>query len=90
MTKRSMQKMIAGARHDMGFSLQDVADRAGITKSHLWDLEQGRSVNPTVRTIHGLAEALCLPFASMAEGAINDALRPYDAKSCKLSRSHQP
>ncbi|HEY1980708.1 MAG TPA: helix-turn-helix transcriptional regulator [Xanthobacteraceae bacterium] len=73
-SKPSMKKTIAASRADFGFSLQDLAERAGITKSHLWDLEQGRSVNPTVKTIHGLAEALGHTFAYMAQGAINDAL----------------
>ena len=72
--KPSMKKTIASARADFGLSLQDLADRAGITKSHLWDLEQGRSVNPTVLTIHRLAEALSQTFGFLAEGARNDAL----------------
>jgi DNA-binding XRE family transcriptional regulator len=70
--KLSMRKMIADMRFDLGLSLQDVADRAGITKSHMWELEQGRAVNPTVRTVHGLAKALGIPFVSMAAGAMND------------------
>lgn len=74
MLKPSMKQTIAAARCDFGMSLQDLADRAGITKSHLWDLEQGRSLNPTVKTIHGLAEALGQTFAYLAQGAINDIL----------------
>lgn len=70
----SFKKTIAAARAESGFSLQQVADLAGITKSHLWDLEQGRSVNPTVKTIHGLSQALGQTFAYLAQGAINDAL----------------
>ena len=74
--KLSMRKMIADMRFDLGLSLQDVADRAGITKSHMWELEQGRAVNPTVRTVHGLAKALGIPFVSMAAGAMNDTEQP--------------
>jgi DNA-binding XRE family transcriptional regulator len=70
--KLSMRKMISDERSRLKLSLQDVADRAGITKSHMWELEQGRAVNPTVRTVHGLAKALGIPFVSMAAGAIND------------------
>ena len=70
--KLSMRKMIVDERARLKLSLQDVADRAGITKSHMWELEQGRSINPTVRTVHGLAKALGIPFVSMAAGAIND------------------
>lgn len=70
--KLSMRKMIADERSRLKLSLQDVADRAGITKSHMWEIENGRSVNPTVRTVHGLAKALGIPFVSMAAGAMND------------------
>jgi transcriptional regulator with XRE-family HTH domain len=74
MLKPSMRQTIAASRSDFGMSLQDLADRAGITKSHLWDLEQGRSSNPTVKTINALAEALGHTFAFLAQGAINDVL----------------
>jgi ribosome-binding protein aMBF1 (putative translation factor) len=68
----SMREMITDERARLNLSLKEVADRAGITKSHMWELEQGRAVNPTVRTVHGLARALGIPFVSMAAGAMND------------------
>lgn len=39
-------------------SLQEVASRAGITKSHVWELEQGRAKNPTIETAVNVATAL--------------------------------
>lgn len=45
-------------RGQLGISLQEVADRAGVTKSHVWDLEQGRSKNPTIETAVNVAAAL--------------------------------
>lgn len=71
----SMCKMIAAERERLDMSLQEVADRAGITKSHMWELEQGRSVNPTIATVHGLAKALGIPFVELAAGALNDTTR---------------
>jgi DNA-binding XRE family transcriptional regulator len=68
----SMRKMITDTRSTLGLSLQDVADRAGITKSHMWELEQGRAVNPTIKTVYGLAKALGISFVSLAAGARND------------------
>lgn len=41
-------------------SLQDVADAASFTKSHVWELEVGRARNPTVRAVWSLARALCV------------------------------
>jgi transcriptional regulator with XRE-family HTH domain len=68
----SMRNFIKDGRAALGLSLQEVADRAGITKSHMWELEQGRSVNPTVWTVYGLSQALGIPFTRMAAGALND------------------
>lgn len=48
---------VKATREEADLSLQDVADRAGLTKAHLWDLEQGRTKNPTVETIVRLAFA---------------------------------
>lgn len=71
-SKLSMCEMIISERGRLNLSLQTVADRAGITKSHMWELEQGRAVNPTIRTVYGLAKALGIPFVSLAAGALND------------------
>lgn len=71
-SKLSMHKMIAEERERLNLSLQQVADRAGITKSHMWELENGRAVNPTIATVNGLARALGIPFVELAAGALND------------------
>ena len=78
-SRLSMKSIIASEREKQELSLQEVADRAGITKSHMWEIEQGRSVNPTVRTVYGLAKALGVPFVSMAAGAL----------SLRLERIHE-
>ncbi|MDH3740539.1 MAG: helix-turn-helix domain-containing protein [Hyphomicrobiales bacterium] len=46
---------ILARRKELRLSLQDVADRAGCTKSHIWELEKGRATNPTI----DLAVSLC-------------------------------
>lgn len=65
----SLAARIKQLRSDLRLSLQEVADRAGITKSHAWEIEQGRAVNPTVQTVHGLASALGVDFADLALAA---------------------
>jgi len=52
-------------RKQAKLSLQDVADAAGMTKSHIWEMEQGRSVNPTVRAVWSIAAALGTSPADM-------------------------
>jgi len=49
---------IKALRKARRMSLQEVADAAGFTKSHVWELETGRSVNPTIRAVWSLARAL--------------------------------
>lgn len=39
-------------------SLQDLADHIGASKAHVWDLETGRSKNPTIELLTKLAQAL--------------------------------
>lgn len=82
----SMKAMIASERKRLDLSLQEVADRSGFTKSHVWDLEQGRAVNPTIATVHGIAKALGIPFVELAAGALNDMER----RTAALSLQHSP
>lgn len=45
-------------RETLGLSLQVVADRSGITKSHIWELEAGHARNPTLKAMMGISRAL--------------------------------
>jgi len=45
-------------RKEIGFSLQEVADAAGTSKSHIWELEQGNAKNPTISMLIALSMAL--------------------------------
>lgn len=52
------QSRIHEARKARNMSLEDVAISSGFTKSHVWELERGKSRNPTVRAVWGLSKAL--------------------------------
>ena len=47
---------IAALRRDAKQSLQEVADAVGVTKTHIWELEKGRTANPSLSVIKGLAD----------------------------------
>jgi len=49
---------IAERRAELSLSLEEVAERAGTTKSHIWELEKGRSRNPTISMALALCDAL--------------------------------
>jgi len=51
-------KVMIERRQLLGLSLQDVADRAGMTKSHIWEIEAGNARNPTLGAMIGIAKAL--------------------------------
>lgn len=62
-------QFIKDAREENGLSLSAAADLVGCTKSHLWDLERGRSKNPTITTLVGLAGAYDLYLDDLAMAA---------------------
>lgn len=68
----SMAKRCRDLREQRDLSLQTVADRAGLSKSHVWELEQGRSRNPTVDTAVRLARAFGVSLDYMT-GLSSDA-----------------
>jgi transcriptional regulator with XRE-family HTH domain len=39
-----------------GMSLQDVAEEVGVSKAHIWDLETGRSKNPSMELVVNIAK----------------------------------
>ena len=44
-------------------SLQDVADAVGASKAHVWELETGKSKNPSIELVTKLAEHFGVPVA---------------------------
>ena len=48
-----------------GDSLQDVADAVKASKAHVWELETGKSKNPSVELVTKLAEHFAVPVAQL-------------------------
>lgn len=70
-------------REMRGLTLQQVADASDLTKSHVWEMEQGKSSNPTVNAVWGLSAALCVS-PSMLLG-LDDKLPPIDPVALKIA-----
>lgn len=66
----TLAELILNERRRLSMSLQDVASAAGMTKSHVWELEDGRTKNPTVKAVYGISVALGVPFAVACECAL--------------------
>lgn len=63
-------ELIRTSRDAWGLSLQQLADAAGLSKAHVWDLERSESLNPSVKAITGLATALRIPPVHILNAAI--------------------
>ncbi len=46
-------------------SLQDVADEVGASKAHIWELETGKSKNPTIELLTKLAACFKVSVADL-------------------------
>lgn len=66
-----------------GESLQQVADSVGLSKTHVWELEKGRSKNPTTDLLTKLADHFGVTVRSLlgedpeSAGANEDLLRMF-------------
>jgi transcriptional regulator with XRE-family HTH domain len=52
-------------RLQKGESLQDVASAVGVSKAHIWELEKGRTDNPSMGLVTRLAEHFGVSVAYM-------------------------
>jgi transcriptional regulator with XRE-family HTH domain len=48
-----------------GESLQQVADAVGVSKAHIWELEKGRTDNPSMALVARLADHFGLSVAAL-------------------------
>lgn len=49
-----------------GSSLQEVGDAVGVSKTHIWALEKGKSENPSMELLKKLAEYYKVPIEYLA------------------------
>ncbi len=55
---RHMSDYMKKRRLNMGFSLKDLADKANVSKTHIYDLECGNSKNPSFLLVLAICDAL--------------------------------
>ena len=72
----SLAARLTELRLGKGQSLQQVADAVGISKTHIWQLERGKSRNPSVELLAKLADHFKVTVRSLVgedlEAAGND------------------
>lgn len=76
-------KRCADLRAARGLSLQEAGDRAGFTKSHMWEFEQGRSRNPTIKYLLSLARAYGVSLDHIIGGSASAP--PIDPEAMRIA-----
>jgi transcriptional regulator with XRE-family HTH domain len=71
----SLGARLTRLRLDKGESLQQVADAVGVSKAHIWELEKGRTDNPSMALVTRLADHFGLSLATLVgeDPAADDA-----------------
>lgn len=62
----SLSRNLKALRTRSGQSLQQVADAVGASKPHIWELETGRSTNPSLDLLTKLAKHFSVSIADLA------------------------
>lgn len=61
----SIAARLQDLRLKKGQSLQEVADAMGVSKTHIWELEKGRAVNPSLEMLIKLADHFGITIRSL-------------------------
>jgi transcriptional regulator with XRE-family HTH domain len=70
-----LAELIRSRREAQDMSLQDLADACGLTKSHVWEIEQGKTVNIGLLSAVRLSIALNVGISVLAAAAL-ETLEP--------------
>ncbi|MBQ0990714.1 helix-turn-helix transcriptional regulator [Micromonospora sp. H61] len=65
---------VANARYAAGLTLDGLAERSGISRRMLTEVEQGR-INPSIGVLHAIAHAVDVPLGELASAACTDGAR---------------
>ena len=76
----SLGEIVRQHRQVLGLSLSEFAEMAGLSKAHVWAIEDGRTRNPTVKIVAGLAGALGLSLSLVFYAALRSAERDSGEK----------
>lgn len=75
---------IFSLRQKSSQSLQEVADAVGVSKAHVWELEKGRSKNPSFELVRKLARH----FGVSVDALVGDADEPGE-EDMQIERIHR-
>lgn len=74
-------------RSELGLTLDEVATRVGTSKSHIWSIEQGRSVNPTLAMAIALCDALSISLNELVGMDVSQPI--YSEQEMAMIAAHR-
>ncbi|MCW7494452.1 XRE family transcriptional regulator [Leptospira sp. 2 VSF19] len=74
-------------RHTKGFSLDKLANRCGVSRAMLSQIEQGKSV-PTISVLWKIANGLNVPFSELLKEKNQDGIHVLKAENSKVLYSN--
>lgn len=78
----SLATRLQQLRLKKGQSLQEVADAISVSKTHVWEIEKGRSKNPSVDLLEKLADHYDVTVASL----VGEDLQAGDEQLMRMFR----
>jgi transcriptional regulator with XRE-family HTH domain len=52
----NFKELIKAKRKEKGLTLEQASAKMGVSKSYIWELEEGKQVNPTAKVLCALRE----------------------------------
>lgn len=65
MTRKGFGPMLKSLRQNKGLTMQQLADRVGVTDAYIAMLETGKRKNPSLTILRRLAQALGVPVGRL-------------------------
>lgn len=76
-------------RRDKGLTLQQVADKVGISHSSIWNIENGVCRNVSMQRLMKIADALGVKVEAILGDSMEVSKKEFDIKFNKLSYDDQ-
>lgn len=69
----SLATTLRTLRAERKLTLQEVADKLGVSKPHVWELEKGKSKNPSAETLVKLSDLFRVPIDTLLNNNVDSS-----------------
>jgi len=86
----SLANKLSELRKKSGQSIQSVADAVGASRAHIWEVETGRTKNPSLDLVRRLADHFTVSVAWLVGEVADDSADPHVAALYRSLQSLSP